>query len=82
LIAGLAEGGGDGVEGVDGEGEGQFGSGNFEAGEVAVVADAELAEAEGAETVLRSLDLLEDFTGDGAAVFDARRETWGGGAVP
>jgi hypothetical protein len=81
LVAGLAEGGGDGIEGGELEGAGQFGAGNFNAGQVAMVANAELAEAEGAEAVFGLFDLLKDFAGDSAAVFDAGGETGRGGAV-
>jgi hypothetical protein len=35
-----------------------------------VVADAKLTESELAEAFFTALDLFEDFSGDGAAVFD------------
>ena len=77
-----AEGGGDAVEGFDGEGAGEFGAGDFDAGEVAVVADADLLEAEGVEGGFGLLDLAEIFAGDGAAVLDAGGEAGAGGLVP
>jgi len=82
LEAARFESGRDGVEGIHGESAGQFGTGDFNAGQVAVVAHTEFAESQLAETFFRLLDLVKDFACDGAAVFDARGQAGGGGAIP
>lgn len=75
------EGGGDAVEGAEGEGAGEVLAGDLDAGEVAVVADADLPEAEGVEGGFGLLDLQETLGCDGEAVGDAGREAGGGGFV-